>query len=190
MVCGRVAGILLAAGAGSRFGGNKLEAALNGELLGLHAARTLARVGCGHLLAVHDPAQVALAEALAALGYQLIPNTKASAGMGHSLALAVQAAQSTDADAILVCLADMPFVTADHLSAIIAIGTKRVIASSNSTTRMPPALFPRSYWPILAQTAGDSGARALLKDAAIVMATPDMLADIDYKSDLNRLLST
>ncbi len=181
-----LAGVLLAAGRGRRFGGNKLEAMFEGKMLGMHAAATLARVGCGWLFAVHDPAHAGLAAALDAQGFALIANDDADRDLSHSLALAIGAARATEATALLVCLGDMPFVTAAHLCAVIAAGKDRVVASALGDTRMPPALLPRSCWPALATQTGDIGARTLSGDATLVRASAALLADIDTQADLAR----
>ncbi len=181
-----IAAILLAAGRGMRFGGNKLEAEFRGGMLGLHAARTLASLEPDYLVAVHDPAHAALGEALSEVGFTLITNSNPAAGQGHSLALAAQAALETDATHMLVCLADMPFVTPEHLQQIIATGGDDIIASAIGITRMPPALFQRRLLPALACLSGDTGARALLKNAILIPGDADMLADIDIRADLNR----
>ena len=185
MDCARVAAVLLAAGRGSRFGGNKLEAMLGDTMLGLHAARTLAGVEFGHLLAVHDPAHARLATALRDQGFNLIDNEDPSAGLSHSLALAANAVLTTDADAMLVCLADMPFVTSDHLTRLIESSHGEIIASAIGDNRMPPALFPRAYWRALTTLTGDAGARKLLRDAITIQVAPVMLADIDTRADLD-----
>jgi molybdenum cofactor cytidylyltransferase len=186
MACARVVGVLLAAGRGTRFGGNKLEAMLGDTMLGVHAARTLVEVGCRHLVAVHDPAHAALAAALLAEGFTLIDNDATAAGLSQSLALGANAALMTDADALLVCLADMPFVSVEHLHALINTPGSGVVASAIGKTRMPPALFPRAVWSALSTMTGDSGARVLLRDAIAIQGTPEMLADIDTREDLNR----
>jgi molybdenum cofactor cytidylyltransferase len=183
---GKVAAVLLAAGRGTRFGGNKLEAMFGDRMLGLHAARTLAGLGCGHLFAVHDPARTALAAALRAENFTLIDNDDPQAGLSHSLALAARAALTTEADALLVCLADMPFVTAAHLAMLISAGDDHVVASAVGDTRMPPALFPCTFWPILMALTGDEGARPLLRNAIAIQGTAEMLADIDTRTDLDR----
>ncbi len=181
-----VTAVLLAAGRGTRFGGNKLEAMLGDRMLGLYAAHTLSELGCGQLFAVHDPAHAALATALNAEGFTLIDNHDADKGLSHSLVLAANAAVTTNADAMLVCLADMPYVTVDHLHALISAGGDHAVTSAVGNARMPPALFPRALWPILTALTGEEGARPLLRDATIIQGTPEMLADIDTRADLNR----
>ncbi len=186
MDCARVAGVLLAAGRGTRFGGNKLETTLGDAMLGLHAARTLASAGCGYLFAVHDPANGKLAVALCNEGFSLVPNNDPAAGMAQSIALAVGAAMQTDADAILICLGDMPFVTVDHLRAVVSNDDAQAVASAIDDVRMPPAMFNRLCWPKLTALSGDSGARRLLYDGVGIQGDRDMLADIDTIADLNR----
>ncbi len=183
--------VLLAAGRGTRFGGNKLEAMLGDNMLGLHAAQTLAGAECGHLFAVHNPAHRALAAALTTAGFTLIDNQNADAGLSHSLALAAKAALTTDAGALLICLADMPLVTPDHLSALVAAhhaNPDRIIASQVDgqvdEIRSPPAIFPRAMWGTLASFGGDSGARELLKDALCINTPAHVLVDVDTPAAL------
>ncbi len=185
MGCAKIAAVLLAAGHGTRFGGNKLETLFKGEMLGLYAARTLAKLNCDYMLAVHNPANAPLGAALRHEGFVLIDNEDPSAGQGHSMALAAQAALETDAAAILVCLADMPLVTLDHLRSLTDAQSDHVVASAIGTVRMPPALFPRRLFPALACLSGDIGARALLTNAIVVAGNAEILADIDTPADLN-----
>ena len=179
--------VLLAAGRGTRFGGNKLEAMLGDTMLGLHAARTLVGTGCGPLFAVHNPAHAALAAALIGEGFTLLTNENVDAGQSHSLALAAKAALTTDAGALLICLADMPLVTRDHLSALCVAhhaNPDRIIASQADEIRSPPAIFPRAMWGMLASLDGDAGARGLLKDALCVNAPAPLLVDVDTPAAL------
>ncbi len=188
--CANIAGVLLAAGQGKRFGGNKLEAKLGDKMLGIHAAQTLAGAGCRYLFAVHDPAHVRLAGALQNEGYTLIDNNDAAAGQARSLGLAVQQAMAVDAGAIMVCLGDMPFVTPTHLAALRSAAFARpdsIVASTAASIASPPAIFPRSTWPELLSLRGDAGARSLLKQAVQVTATAQELTDIDSQEALAAL---
>lgn len=178
---------MLAAGSGTRFGGNKLEALLDGEPIGLHAARTVATLGFGWRFAVHDPRHTMLAAGLSALGFTLIANDAPEAGQAHSLALGIASVSATSARALLVALGDMPLVAASHLRALVAesvLHSDAVIASSAGAVRQPPALLPRSIWPQLLHGKGDQGARALLQEARLVEASPAQLRDIDTLDDL------
>jgi molybdenum cofactor cytidylyltransferase len=177
--------IYLAAGEGRRFGGGKLEAELDGAMLGLHAARTLAASGFAQLIAVCNADNAKLNAELAAIGFQVIINPQPADGQAHSLALGMGQLAGSAASAALVALADMPFVTADHLQRLIdAFQGERPVCSTNGSTSMPPAIFPQSIWPDLQLLSGDQGARSLLADAIAIEGDPAMLADIDRPEDL------
>ena len=186
MACAKIAAVLLAAGAGRRFGGNKLEADFCGAMLGEYAARTVAKLKFGRIFAVHNPSNVRLAASLQALGFDLIANSAPVLGLSHSLKLAVHAVEKTDADAMLIALADMPFVDEPQLQALVAAHRqhpKRCIAATSGAEATPPAVFPRLFWPDLKSVTGDQGARPLLRDAFLVGTDIKKLRDIDTIED-------
>lgn len=189
MVCANIAVALLAAGASSRFGGNKLEADFGGKMLGLSVAETIVGMGFGWQFAVCGPKSAKLVRPLEAMGFAVIHNATPEAGLSRSLALAVNAAEATEAVALLICLADMPFVTSAHLKtlakAFYTSGT--AAASTRDSQPMPPVIFPRAQWAELEATQGDRGARGLLLKAMQVGASAAMLADIDQPEDIAHL---
>lgn len=178
-----IAVAVLAAGQGSRFGSDKLMADLDGIPLGLHIAHTIGSMVFGWRFAVCAKG-AALAQHFAVLGFESIDNAAPDKGQSRSLHLAVHAAEATRAKALLITLADMPFVSAGHIAKLAAHND--LAASHDGHQPMPPALFPRSCWPDLLATSGDSGARALLRRAKLVTAPPHELRDIDVAADLLR----
>lgn len=178
-----IAVVVLAAGQGVRFGSDKLLVEIDGQLLGLKAAKKLMEIPFGCHFAVCRTGSV-LAEQLAHLGFMVVPNDAPECGQSHSLHLAVQAAITADAKALLVALADMPFVSTAHLTALVAAYGGKITASTDGRSSMPPAIFPRQSWPDLLATSGDAGARVLLKNAAVVRCTESELRDIDTPADL------
>lgn len=184
--CARIACILLAAGEGRRFGGNKLEAAFGGKMLGLHAAETLAAMGFGAMVAVGNSRYTRLNPALLHLGFRLVINPDPSAGQATSLAVGVKALVDGDWDGILVALADMPYVNSGHLGLLVqGFGNGgKAHCSSNGVAKMPPAVFGPSDWPLLAGLSGDQGARVLLTDAIAILAEAATLKDIDLPDDI------
>ena len=85
----RVVGILLAAGAGRRFGGDKLLSPLpSGELLGVVAARNLVAAVPDALAVVRTDDRF-LAERFDSLGLRVVENPEADQGMARSLAAGV-----------------------------------------------------------------------------------------------------
>src|SRR3546814_12755170 len=82
--------------------------------------------------------------------------------MSRSLALGVSRAADCDVDAVLVCLADMPFINAGHLRGLLDrfdMSGATIVASAYDGIATPPALFARRHFPTLAALAGDRGAR-------------------------------
>jgi molybdenum cofactor cytidylyltransferase len=160
-----------------------MMAGIDGVPLGLHIGRTLASMDFGWRFAVCSACSP-IAEHYAALGFTVMVNAAPESGQSHSLHLAVAAAAEARASALLVTLADMPFVTAQHIARIAA--TDGLAASHDGECPMPPALFPRALWSQLLATAGDAGARGLLRTAKAVTASPEELRDIDLPADLPR----
>ena len=184
--CANIAIALLAAGASTRFGGNKLEADFRGRMLGLAAAETIAGMRFGWQFAVCGPKSAKLVSPLEAMGFKVIHNDTPEAGLSRSLGLAVNAAEATEAVALLICLADMPFVMSAHLKSLTEAfhTTGTAAASTRDSQPMPPAIFPRAQWAELKATEGDRGARGLIAKAVQVEAPAAMLADVDQPSDL------
>ena len=178
IAAGRVTVVLLAAGRGERFGGDKLAWPFRGRPLGEHAAAMLASVPFAAHIAVTGPSAVDLA----ALGFDCRA-APPDAPMSVSLKLGIAAVAETDCDACLIALADMPLVPAAHIAALLAAHHGALTATLSGETRMVPALIARSAFPLIAALSGDQGARALLRDAPGVTAPPAWLVDIDTPAD-------
>jgi molybdenum cofactor cytidylyltransferase len=185
MDCGNLALAILAAGRGSRFGGRKLEAKIDNQLIGTITAARLGGLNFGVRFVVADPTHHELIDAFVGLDFTLVANDQSAAGLSHSVSLAVQAVQNTKMQALLICLADMPNVSLEHIAAMVAaLGSEtRVISSSLEGTPMPPALFPRAQWPRLEILSGGEGAKPLLADAILIEADAWSMADIDTPED-------
>jgi molybdenum cofactor cytidylyltransferase len=177
--------VLLAAGLGRRFGGDKLLADLHGRPVGLHAAETLAALPFATRIAVTG----AGGPDYAAYGYHVVRNPAPDQGQAGSLRLGVRAARAAGALAVLVALADMPCVTAGHLRRLLDAGgcDAALVASTDGARRTPPALFGRAWFDRLEGLEGDQGARTLLADAVAVTAHARDLVDVDTPAALRAL---
>ncbi|MBK8595366.1 MAG: nucleotidyltransferase family protein [Holophagales bacterium] len=184
-----IVGVLLAAGAGSRFGGGKLLARLpDGTPLGVRAARTL-RSGVDGSVAVVRPSDQALAALLEAEGLDVARFPGADDGMGASLAFGVSAVP--DADGWIVALADMPFVRPETVETVAGMlrGGALIAAPCHQGRRGHPVGFSRALFPELIRLGGDHGARALLDRYAgqvelFESGDPGIFLDIDTLRDL------
>lgn len=186
----RVAGILLAAGQGARFGGHKLLAPLaDGTSLALTAARNLRAALDDEVWVVVRTDDRLLAEQFARDGFHTVVNAQAARGMGTSLACGVRAAAT--ADSWLIALADMPAirpVTIRRVAAAIIEGAA-LAAPFHAGQRGHPVGFGSGLRDELLALDGDSGARDLLARYApqltrIEVDDAGILLDVDTPADL------
>jgi molybdenum cofactor cytidylyltransferase len=183
-----IAGILLAAGAGSRFGGGKLLHELEGIAIGVHSARHMLAAGL-ILTAVVRPGSDALARLLEAEGVSVTVCDNAADGMGVSLAHAI--AQTRDAAGWVVALADMPRITPQTIRRVVGAihGGARLAAPEYQGSRGHPVGFGAAMLDELLALKGDEGARAVLKRhhaeiERIPVDDPGVVFDIDRKEDI------
>lgn len=180
----RVVGLVLAAGRSTRLGRDKLLESVDGLPLGEHIAMTLADLALSHRLAVCPAAAPARRALYLGHGFEIVDNPDPGQGMGRSLALGARRAISLEADVLLVCLADMPNVTGDHLEALLGVEAP-IVATEAGGVRSPPSMFAREFLPQLAELTGDQGARQLLRAAATVPATRQLVRDFDTQADFD-----
>ncbi len=179
---------LLAAGQSRRFGDqDKLGALLGDRMLGLHAAATAAETGFVGKLVIGTRDHVCAA-GWRDMGYEVMDNGKAAQGQATSVRLATARAIDAGASSLCMMLADMPFVTRDHIEKLVAAfdqtGGTRTVASARDGQPMPPAIFPADALAELMELKGDTGARKLLANAVLVSGSDRLLADIDTPDDL------
>ena len=182
----RIVAAVLAAGLATRFGAEKLLHPLAGKPLAAHIADTLAALPAAHRLAIVAAGHPERSALFVERGFAIAENDDPARGLASSLALAAEWAHRHDADALLVCLADMPYITVDHLVRLIAAGEDNdLVATEANGVRSPPAIFSRALLPQLATLTGDRGARDLIANAAVVIAPPALIKDIDTPADLD-----
>jgi molybdenum cofactor cytidylyltransferase len=185
------AGILLAAGRGTRFdpsgARNKLLQPLpDGRPVALAAACAMLQA-LPRVIAVLRPDADALAALLDDAGCEVSVCPDAASGMGASLAHGI--AQAADADGWIVGLADMPHLRGDTVQSIasaLAEGAQ-IAAPFLAGRRGNPVGFGRVHRQALLALSGDAGARALLgmhPVTAIDTDDPGVLHDIDTLADL------
>jgi len=183
--------ILLAAGAGSRFGGGKLLHPLDdGVAIAAHAAHNLISAGLD-VTAVIRPGDFPLRELLEQEGCTVTVCLDAAQGMGISLAHGV--AQSRDAAGWIVALADMPRIRPETIARVaqVLMAGADIVAPGYQGDRGHPVAFSRKFLHELQLLSGDSGARAIVQrnQAMVKMVDgddPGVLLDIDRRTDLQR----
>ena len=188
-----VAGVLLAAGEGSRFGRPKALVELNGQTLAERGVALLRAGGADPILVVTGAAPVELSGTLS------VYNPEWRTGMGSSLRTALQALiDTTEVGAVVVALADQPLVGAAAVARLIAAyrdGASVAVAAYDGQPRNP-VLLARPHWAeVIATATGDQGARAFLRTHRDVVThvecgdtgRPD---DIDTPADLARIANS
>ena len=208
-----MAGVLLAAGEGSRFGQPKALVELDGVTLAQRGVDLLRSGGADPILVVTGAAPVQLS------GTYSVYNPDWRTGMGSSLRAALHAFSGEPAEsgepaapiqdagamavglggqplvgAVVVALADQPLIGARAVTRLIAAyraGAAVAVAAYDGRPRNP-VLLAREHWPeVIAMATGDQGARGFLR------ARPDLVTlvecadigrpdDIDTPADLAR----
>ncbi|HET6847776.1 MAG TPA: NTP transferase domain-containing protein [Gaiellales bacterium] len=180
----RVAGAVLAAGAGSRMGRPKAEVRVDGQRLVDRAVSALRSAGCAPVLAV-------LRSGVAVDGAVAVVNPDPQRGMRSSLALATGAAEAAGVDALAVVLVDVPGIGAAAVHAVVeAWRPGRIAVASFEGRRGHPAVMSPALWRAALEAAGpDEGARELLRRRAELVdeiPVPGDPSDLDTPADLAR----
>jgi nicotine blue oxidoreductase len=184
----QVAGLLLAAGEGRRFGRPKALVEFAGERLVDRGVRTLREAGCGPVVVVMGAA------AIEVIGAVVVPNPDWRAGMGSSLRTGL-AALPPGCPAVVIALVDQPLVTAaavQRLTEAYSRGARAAVATYDGAPRNPVLIAAEHFAAVSKSAEGDSGARAFLR-AYPELVTPvpcdDVAAadDIDTPEDLAAL---
>jgi CTP:molybdopterin cytidylyltransferase MocA len=157
----RVAGLVLAAGGGSRYGSPKALVRLRGRLLVERAADLLAAGGCDPVVVVLGAAadQVLAAARLSRTGVRTVVNPDWPTGMGSSLRVGL-AAVPAEAEAVVVTLVDTPGLGPESVRRLVAAGGPDGAAQATyGGRRGHPVLLGRTVITAVAAAAtGDRGA--------------------------------
>ena len=188
-----ITGILLAAGAGKRFGGGKLKQVLpNGLAICVASARNLA-AAVDQVIAVVRPGDNATYLLLAAEpNIEIVVCERAEAGMGHSLAAGV--VMSPMNTHWVIALGDMPLIKPRTIRAVadaIAKGAAFAMPQYNGQRGHPVGIHSRFRNDLLA-LEGDAGARAIIaahnSDVQLIQTKDSgILVDVDTVADYQNL---
>ncbi|WP_322780027.1 nucleotidyltransferase family protein [Frankia sp. Cas4] len=192
---GGVGGLVLAAGAGRRFGGPKALATLDGEPLVERAARLLAAGGCAPVFVVLGAAAAEVTRSATLPGAQVVLAPGWAEGMGSSLRRGLDAVADTALDAVIIALVDQPLIGPQAVRRLLdahASGAVAAVATYGGQPRNPVLLRRETWAEVCAHARGDVGARAWLHanpNRVVTVAcdgtgSPD---DIDTPADLARL---
>jgi nicotine blue oxidoreductase len=189
-----VSAVLLAAGAGSRFGGGKLLAPYRGRTLIEATLSGLRGAPVDEIIVVVGEEAEELRWVCEPYGVRALENLDWRAGMSTSVRAGLEAL-GPEARAAVLLLADQPLVGAEAVARLVAAheaGAEVAVATYGGAPRNP-VLFARKLWPLLlAELSGDEGARRFIRRRPeLVTEVPceDVAdpADVDTAEDLERL---
>lgn len=185
----RVAGLLLAAGAGRRFGRPKALVSHGGALWVDRAAAVLRDAGCSPVVVVLGASASSVRARAALTGCVVVDNPDWATGMGSSLRAGLAAVAGGDVAAVVVLPVDTPGVTVAAVERVRALASPAALArASYDGAPGHPVLIGVEHWPgVSASAAGDAGARDYLRaHSALDVPCGDVAdgADVDHPRDL------
>jgi len=198
-----VEAVVLAAGAGSRFGGEKLLAPLHGRPVLAHVLATvrdareagLLRDGCVTVRSADHPA------AALARQHRVTPVVVPAPARGLSESLRAGLGElarhviPTVPQAAVILLGDQPRVPLAAIAGLVAAWRGGALAARARYAAEPgvpghPLLLDRRLWPLAAEAQGDSGLGAVLRARGVTIVPVDVPGgnpDVDTAADLTRL---
>ena len=189
----RVAALVLAAGRSTRMGAvNKMLAEIGGKPLVRIAAEQAVASHAHPVIVVTGHEREKVEAALNGLPVRFVRNADYAEGLGTSLKAGI-AAVPEEADAVVVCLGDMPQVDAALINRLIAAFDPErgalVVVPSIDGRRGNPVVWSRRFFHDLMAIQGDVGARHLIGNyAEVVVEVPvageAALTDVDTPESL------
>ena len=190
-----IAAIVLSAGQSRRMGArNKLLAEVDGTPMVVRAVDAALASQAGPVIVVTGHERDEVGAALAGRDVSFAHNPAFAEGISTSLKTGLDAVPDT-ADGAVICLGDMPLISAGLLDRLIAaynpVEGRAIVVPTRAGKRGNPVLWDRRFFAEMHQVAGDVGARHLIGDYAELVAeveTEDaaVLTDIDTPEALDR----
>jgi CTP:molybdopterin cytidylyltransferase MocA len=184
---GSIAGLVLAAGEGRRFGGPKQLAPLDGRPLLEHALAAMATAALPSFAVVLGARAEEIAGGVDLHGAEVVVAPDWAEGLAASLRAGV-AALASGANAIVVTLGDQPRLRPEAIARVAASGGPSFPAARAVYRDGPghPVLLRRELFAAVAELRGDAGARELLASVAVapVPCDGDRPRDVDTPADL------
>ncbi|MBM7563306.1 nucleotidyltransferase family protein [Paenibacillus sacheonensis] len=198
----RIGAIYLAAGFSRRMGEAKLPLELAPGIT-VGSRGLLALRGCGFqpivvVVRLGDPL-LWLYDKAGNFGslpkFRIIPCKDAREGMSRSIRSGMEALLPEELDAVLITLADQPFISVMQLQRLIAVYKEDpmvdFVASGNGKISAPPVIFSKSLFSRLCQLEGDAGARGILQSPdyrgkVVRYASEWSFVDVDTKEQLDK----
>ena len=190
----RIGAVILAAGMSSRMGEAKQLLRLGERTLLQQVIENVRGAGMDEVVLVLGHAAESIRESVGPANVRIVVNSEYREGMGTSLRTGI-AAVSPEIDAVLIVLADQPFVRAETLKRVAKEYQRtnaQIVIPMYKGFRGNPVLLDRSVFPEMMRLTGDIGCRAIFgnhSEGIVKVAVEDMgiLLDLDSREDFERL---
>jgi len=176
-----VGALMLAAGRASRMGKDgphKLLAEFDGKPLVRRSAETLLASRASPVVTVTGHRRDEIETALSGLAVTSQFNPDYASGMASSLVSGLSVADLSAKDGVLVMLADMPGISAEHIDLLIKAfreaGGGVVVRSVSDGKRGNPIILPRLAYDAVLRLEGDVGARAIIESSGLSVIDVDI----------------
>lgn len=185
------AGVVLAAGEGSRFGGRKLEAELDGRAILEHVVVAARDAALDPILIVVGPESgVSGVSAVSTDVARPVVNPEPLRGLSSSLRIGI-AALPDDVEVAVVLLGDQPLVTPAAIEALVAAAAAApgyaAVPRYEDGSGPNPVALTRPLFALAEEASGDRGLGPLLADRpemVIEVPVAGTNPDVDTRSDL------
>lgn len=188
---GSYAVVVLAAGTGSRFGGNKLLGHVGDKPMYCHLADTLAELP--HVWKVIVTGYEPVAEYAARSGMAVVQNKEPERGSSYSMQLGLKRCLDMlpRLKGVVFTVCDQPKLSAGTFKRILAAAEEnpgRIIRAASEGQGGNPVLWDVKYAEELLAVSGDEGGRPVMgkhtEEVILVETDKEELSDIDRKADL------
>jgi molybdenum cofactor cytidylyltransferase len=184
-----IAGVVLAAGAGRRFGTRKQLAELNGRPLLEHVLRAMAAAPLDRVIVVLGANAQEVSRRVELHGAEPVICDRWEGGMSASLRAGIDAAGS--AAALAIVLGDQPLISTEAITRVVtARGDAAAVRATYDGVPGHPVLLKRELFLRARELRGDTGARALLSGVSVREVACDDLGspdDVDTPEQLAQL---
>ena len=158
----RIGCVVMAAGCGSRFGRNKLEAVVDGKTLLRRALEAVPKQSfCRVAVVTQYDEAAALAEKF---GFDVIRNDRPEEGLSRTVRLGTEAL--ADCDAILYQVADQPLLRQETVAREVSFfrqHPEHIVGLGHNGVRGNPCIFPKRFFRELTALTGDAGGSAVIR---------------------------
>ncbi len=160
-----MAACVLAAGQSSRMvKENKLLATLNGKTLLQHVLHAIQCSAIDETIVITGYQSAQVIESISAFDVKIVDNEAYADGLSSSIKSGIEKL-GKHVDAVIICLGDMPFISASIINKIITAYeiSRNIIVPTCLGQQGNPLLWPKNFFDELIKLKGDRGAKCLLK---------------------------